>query len=523
MSLPPSVNYFDELSKYRPSVLKTPQYAELASTPGSQNLLENILRFVLGDIPAGTATENGNAHQLEEWRAAQESFKRALQNLNGPIHVRAREDDAVPGADNTNGKKAKLDSGDEASSGGDSEKLFTLHAISVTSPIRKKVDITVTTNSIIFTNQSSGDREASVTISSYDRAFLLPTPKKPKPSITVVLYSDTKPAEQVIFAVDATSTAPLKTTSFPNNTPVSETHPKGTQTEPLFRRFLSHLSTLPLIEHNAAHFVSQAGLACIDCYKGAKDGHLYFFKQGVLFGEKKPCEFIPVVQLQSVWTVSPSGRNFTIALQKRSDVAGDDVEEDEDDTGGGAITEFSLIEGKEMDVVTGWIRRHEKFFGNGKKSKSASASTPATEDEAPKKLDKGKGKATDADMEEDDLEALGEESDDEDFQADSDSDGGSPSSGSSNEDSDGGGDDDDADDEDTEDQGDDADGPLDEALHPLLRPGAMPKMSKAAMDMVVDMVEEDLGAGSSAKGKGKRKEKAEVESEEDDAGSNYSL
>ena len=57
---------------------------------------------------------------------------------------------------------------------------------------------------------------------------------------------------------------------------------------------------------------------------------------------------------------------------------------------------------------------------------------------------------------------------------------------------------------------------LDPKHHPLLRAGAMPRMSKAAMDMAIGMATADLvGAGSSTAG-GSRAKAVSVESEEDE-------
>ena len=53
-----------------------------------------------------------------------------------------------------------------------------------------------------------------------------------------------------------------------------------------------------------------------------------------------------------------------------------------------------------------------------------------------------------------------------------------------------------AEDEEDNDEGEEED--MDPAHHPLLRPGAMPRMSRAAIDAVVGMVEKDLMAGATS-------------------------
>jgi hypothetical protein len=67
---------------------------------------------------------------------------------------------------------------------------------------------------------------------------------------------------------------------------------------------------------------------------------------------------------------------------------------------------------------------------------------------------------------------------------------------SSNSGEDSGAEDADADNADEADMGTNDDGPLDPAHHPLLRPGAMPRMSKAIMEMAVGIVENAFGGGA---------------------------
>ena len=58
---------------------------------------------------------------------------------------------------------------------------------------------------------------------------------------------------------------------------------------------------------------------------------------------------------------------------------------------------------------------------------------------------------------------------------------------------------------------------LDPAKHPLLRPGAMPRMSKAAMDAAVGMVLGDMMGGSSrSQTKGKSQAEIISDGEEDE-------
>ena len=207
---------------------------------------------------------------------------------------------------------------------------------------------------------------------------------------------------------------------------------------------------------------------------------------------------------------------------------------DEDDGGEDAVeTDFGMIEGKEQDGISEWCRKYSKNFGVSSLTAASTAKTPASAP-APSASAKGKGKgkarATDEDMEVDGEDEAANNLDlsnnpmaedegdvDDDNYTDSDSE---LSDGSDSEDKDV------SDDSAAEDSGDsdsDAEGeevgdesrrepesedvedddhdeePLDPKHHPLLRPGAMPKkISKAALNAVVGMMEENFGMSAAA-------------------------
>ncbi|KAH9922144.1 hypothetical protein B0H21DRAFT_766404 [Amylocystis lapponica] len=134
-----------------------------------------------------------------------------------------------------------------------------------------------------------------------------------------------------------------------------------------------------------------------------------------------------------------------------------------------------MVDGKEREGIVRWVDARRRRFA--RRDPSPWAGAAAAED------------ASDAD--------------DSDFEDDASSDGGSATSGSSESGSaatsDGLG---------SESGADDADAELDPEHHPLLRPGAMPLMSRAAIDAVVGMMEEDMMGGGTAM--------AENESDEED-------
>jgi hypothetical protein len=222
------------------------QVDELCKSPSVADLLETLIRFTVGGEPS---TET-SVKTRQGWSLKQLEAKEALDKLTLPNgHKRAREDDATE-LQNTI-KRPKLL---EVQSNVDDPPTFCLHSISVTSPVRKKVDITIHRSSIRFTHPSSHAIEAAVPLSSLKRAFVLPTRGKAKAHWTVVLLSSDVPDRsnapsaaanpQIIFGLDAAASAAMTTTTYsPSYEPTIDSIPKGSESLPSIRKFLSHFSS----------------------------------------------------------------------------------------------------------------------------------------------------------------------------------------------------------------------------------------------------------------------------------------
>ncbi|KAJ7743344.1 histone chaperone Rttp106-like-domain-containing protein [Mycena metata] len=445
-------------------------------TPAGAQALDNLIRFVSGgDAPVPDTQQ--------KWSERQQEALMALSALKSPSTngKRQREQDADSDSD---AKRQKTDADD-------GPPLLTLHAISTTSPIRKKVDINVHGSCIQFLNPSTRAIESSIPLSTLTRAFLLPTRGKMKAHWTVVLLSSDTPdrgkkpaaqsaaSPQVIFGLDAAASAAVKYTTY-GSTPELHTLKGGTPTRDLLIDFVHRLN-LPVLEPVPTVFksacpgiavsASEGGVPGIEAYRAAKAGTLWFLSDGVLWGESKPCEFWALEDLlgkeDGLRVVSATGRTCTLVLTRKSPP--EELKElDEGEADPGVESAFSLIDGKEQEGINKWVRAHRELFG---KEKQAGVGAVQVQDDS--------------------------DEEDGDFEADSESDGGSASSGSDDEDdSDGGG----SGNEEAEDSGGDdnmdEDGDDDEELkvenHPLMRPGAMPRMSRAAIDMVAAMVGADL-------------------------------
>lgn len=483
----------------------------LCATPATESALENLVRFICGAQHSPEAPKDFHGDWFEKQLTTRNLLRGMNWTSNSLENKRPRED----GTENEpeSSKRPRISPTPVT---GDGNPIYTLHSISTTSPIRKKVDITICENSITFTNPSTRASEASVPRASIRRAFLVPTRGKSKPHWTVILLSsDTpdrgKPANpatpespQIIFGLDATSAPPFTVTTYKSGSePTPEVSPKGSTTLPFIRTFLTHLGvslfepTVDVFKSACAGIgnnVMAGNIPGVEAYRAAKSGSLWFTKEGILWGESKPCEFWPVRSLisksEGVRIIGGSGRTCSVVLTRKTEAerTGGDDEEDM-----GEETEFGMVDAREQEGIGQWVKNHRHLFG--KREGEFTDEGVDVELKQPKKIQQ-LGPVTI-----NQLAAADEDDEDDDFAVDSDSESDGGSASSSSDDDEAGGSDGSEEEEGGEDgEGSDEEGEEEELKpehHPLLRPGAMPKMSRAAMDMVVGMVEDDImGCGS---------------------------
>ncbi|KAF9011631.1 hypothetical protein BDZ89DRAFT_1077571 [Hymenopellis radicata] len=456
MTETPKATFVDTVSSHLAESLSK-KFKALVHSSEAVSVLEDVFRFVHG------AESNRNGQPWED-RTKQEALRKALDALLKPSDLKRRREaeDTSTGAQSA--KRPKL--------GGDIEDdgapQYILHAVSATSPVRRKVDLVVTASSLKLLNTSSQATEAAISLSDLKRAFVLPTRGKTKAHWTVVILSadtqdKTAPSPQVIFGLDASVSAPFSVTIAGSEKTAVK---KGDATLPYIHAFLSQIALPnPVYETDTAVFKSASSkepVAGTEAYLGAKVGSLWFLKAGILWGESKPCEFWPADSLLDIRVVSATGRQCSATIVRR-------VEGYED--GEGEETQFTFIDGREQDGISQWVRKYRKM------------PTGAAPPPPPPSLPAGpvtiNSLAAESDDEDDDF-------DDKDESEEENSDTSDEEEGSNNgaeAEADASGEDEDDDDEEEE---------LRPENHPLMRPGAMPRMSRAAMDMVVDMVEGDL-------------------------------
>ncbi|KAL1674057.1 histone chaperone Rttp106-like-domain-containing protein [Schizophyllum commune] len=492
---PPEATFLNTTLSHLPDEIRA-QIAPLLSSEPTVHVLENFTRFLSGAAPVSASSSS----IADAWQEKQRKLAEALTGLRGASSGTKRSLEA----DEASGSEAKRQRVSEETT------RYRLHGISVTSPIRKKVDILVTDDAIVLVNSATSAVEASVPRSAITRSFILPTRGKTKSHYTVVMLDAdvVRPAKgktaaqasaQVIFGIDAQATANTRVTPTVGQTTTIE---RGSSVHTYLRAFLEAAGA-PIYEPSgdtlkSAHTTSAGtsastnGIPGVEAYRGAKPGTLWFFEEGLLWGESKPCEFWAVEDLlgatDGVRILSATGRTLSVTLTRRS------AEVDEDGEDLGEETQLSMIDGREQDGIAQWVRKHRHLFGKTEEEKArAGASDGGSK---PLKAPAPVGPIT--------IHQLAAESDDEedeDFQGSSSDEGSGSESGEEvegsenaegeDEDEEGEAASSDEDEEMADGDGDDAMG-LDERHHPLLRPGAMPKMSRAAMDAVVGMVERDF-------------------------------
>ena len=553
--------------------------------PHCLNQLEEMLRFASGGLVSGTRslfiyglpirkpTRVFSSDEASSWTETQQAYFTILRqnNLLNPA-LTGIHHGTPSSSSTTNGTKRVLPAEEDSSTQSskkprlDSQETwyqhqgllegetdphqYTIYNISATSPIRKKVDISIHERTIRITPSTTakdkdGDKPKPQTLvfllKDLKRSFILPTHGKQKPHFTMIMLSSdvtnlpkgsTTDSGETHWQICVGSELSLPNLVTRSKDSPEHRHPKGASVCEAFDAFHEFSpQAVNVLKPRTSDHTNAAGGTGVDGYKSAKPGTLWFFRQGILW-DSKPIEFWAVEDLVradrgqggqtlgGVRMLSPTGRTCAVILRRHVPKANEE-DGNEDDDGDAIETDFEMIEGKEQEGISEWCRKYSKHFGRSSPTTASSTQTPAP-DHMSSSSGKGKGKAraTDDDMEVDgeggtsiDLSNNPMAEDEGDVDDDNYTGSGSElSDGSDSEDSDGssgstdgsGEEDSDADGEgegeesrpepESEEIEDVDEGPLDPNHHPLLRPGAMPKrISKGVLNAVVGMVQEEFG------------------------------
>ncbi|KAJ7873149.1 hypothetical protein B0H14DRAFT_3561304 [Mycena olivaceomarginata] len=426
-------------------------------TPAGTEALDTLIRFVTGGDSPDPETQ-------QKWAETQREAMTALGALTKPPATngkRQREQDT------DSGSEAKRQKTESAESSQDHPPLFT--STLSRQPLRFAKRILSAS-----LNASTRAVESSIPLSAFSRAFLLPTRGKMKPHWTVViLSSDTpdrgkKPAgqsasPQIIFGLDAAASSAVKYNHIRWNHPRTE-HTQSRHAHPRPPPRLHRPPGAPRARAHPRGLQERVRRARGQRVRGRcprnrgvprrQGRYAMFLRDGVLWGESKPCEFWALEDLLSktdgLRVVSATGRTCTVVLTRKSppeELAEAGLDEGEADPGVEAV--FSLIDGREQEGINKWVREHRELFGKPKQPVGGAMQVQDDSDE-----------------------------EDGDFEADSESDGGSADSSESDDDSDDGGDgsgsgSEEAEDSDGDNMDEDGDEELKAEHHPLMRPGAM--------------------------------------------------
>ena len=527
-----------------PDIASASRGADINSSPYPK-FLDTVLRLVSG----GPARGDDAPHLRDAWPDTQASVQRTLHALHPPSSSTTSSQPPTkrkrsPSSPAANQKKPKHGQGGDTDTAADDDvddaPHLTLHALSATAPVRHKVDISLHARTLRLAHGTSGAPAARCALAELTRAFLLPTRARSSGALqwTALLLAGDKPAapasrgaggraskagraaaaparfELACSVPDSSSPRMTVHASASASTSTSASPSQTTSAREALRVLLtSALSgtpiTLTTVERGAP-------LAGITAFRGVRETALWFFDgagAGIL-ADGRPAEFWALADLArgeaGVRVHTATGRTCSVVLTRlavRADDGEDEMDENEEEEEG-EEREFQMIDGKEREGILEWVRRHRGAFGIAALPGVAQAAQAAD----------GEGEGKDGEG----LGAVGDSDSDSDFETSSmSSDGGSPTS-NSNAGSDAGSDaasgsgvgeshddDEDGGEGDVEDEGEgDGDGSahgsgdqesdeedeeeLDPKHHPLLRAGALPKMSRAAMDAAVGLVVGDL-------------------------------
>ena len=536
---PPNTNSHERDRPYLTALLNAIPYGAIppelkfASTSESVQVLPNFIDAALRLASGGSSRQEDNALLRDAWPQIQATLQNTLQALGSPAHTTKRKRSSSPSSAQTppTNKKSKQEEEDD---GEEDPPHLTLHAISATAPVRHKVDITLHARSLRLAHATSGAPVARSARAVLTRAFLLPTRARSSGAqqwTALLLAGDTptptptasrknngamgagKGKEKVNARFELACSVPeagavprFTLHSSPPSSSLSSTPTRSTPHQAL----LSLLSSLSLSSSaptpvqptpKLVQIERGAPLAGITAFRGARETSLWFLDgtsgtPGIL-ADTRPAEFWAVADLArgdaGVRVLSATGRTCTVVLTRRPTPCATSTEGSEEEDEEGEETEFQMIDGKEREGIVEWVRKHKSAFGIAVAGAGGAGAGSGAEGEV---VGKGGDSDSDSNFEEESGESDGgspsssgsssDPGEHEEGGKDSDTEGGAGESTEGSAEPEGDGDDEDDDEDIVE---------LDPKRHPLLRAaaaGAIPKMSRAAVDAAVGLVVEDL-------------------------------
>ncbi|KAL9049018.1 MAG: hypothetical protein Q9162_007431 [Coniocarpon cinnabarinum] len=257
---------------------------------------------------------------------------------------------------------------DSASNSITAPLLASIKNISFSLPLRKKCRLEIygkkgdRNGGVKVVDQSTGETEAEMMVSSIEQAIVTPLPDRPNITYNYCILPVTpNPLSPTPFSIVFTVSSPVPSSEVLNVTDsaISSNIAQYQNFAPL----LNDLFNVPLsvqgksvLEPNPNEFVSSIVQAhrknekswCTKAWVGSKEGWLYPLGRGLLFGFKKPVIWIPLERVESVSYTNVLQRTFNMAV--RVVVGTKEDEKDEE-------MEFCMIDQGDFANVDEWVKK----------------------------------------------------------------------------------------------------------------------------------------------------------------------
>lgn len=230
-------------------------------------------------------------------------------------------------------KKRKIDA--TAATNDIGTARFTVDDLSFSSPVRKKLSITVTsTHFVIHPPNALSEAIASTHSSTLGLLCVVPDATKAAKVWTFCFVS-----EGIVFTIPDAATKLSVQGTVPSvggkayeQLTALLVHTTGVQVQkPDARLFTSNLKPMSGTKDDIYN---------VPAHKGSRDGQLYFLPGGVLFGFKKPLQFFDIKDIKNVAFHSIVSRTFNISIETEEE-----------------STEFSMIDQVDFEGIKGWIEK----------------------------------------------------------------------------------------------------------------------------------------------------------------------
>ncbi|KAF4630238.1 hypothetical protein G7Y89_g7901 [Cudoniella acicularis] len=115
----------------------------------------------------------------------------------------------------------------------------------------------------------------------------------------------------------------------------------------------------------------------VKAFRGSKDGYLFFLPNGILWGFKKPLQFLPHERIAAVSYTSVLQRTFNLSVEVDTSSIGGEVEESQEEF------EFSMLDQQDFDGISEYVKRHglaDKSMAEQRKAKRLNVNVVKDED-----------------------------------------------------------------------------------------------------------------------------------------------